>query len=179
MKHVALVIGHGPELDKGAENRDGTNELDWNRKLVLLIAEELVGKLNYTIVHRHIERIQPVREVNEIAPDFALEFHLNSYNTAASGTEMIYFPGSRLGKRLAELMQQAAVRVLGLTDRGIKYPQGGGRGMPLLRGTRCPCIIVESFFIDNSHDLSVGNSRIEELAKAYAVSLVKFADELA
>lgn len=162
---VALIPGHGPEIDRGAENKDGTTELDWNRDLVRRIKSHLEGKVEVVVVNRTKERLSPVVEVNATNADLAMEFHLNSATGTATGTEMIYV--SQSGKKLAERLQKAAVSILRLADRGVKNPFAG-RGNYFLTKTRMPAVIVESFFIDNSEDLAVGNARKEELALAYA-----------
>lgn len=173
---LALIIGHGPQRDHGAESKDSAiNELEWNTDLVSKIFAALTRtEISPVIVHRAIERVQPVKQVNELGPDFCAEFHLNSSDPVASGSEMIYFPSSRRGRELAMLLQNAAVNTLGLPDRGIKGPYKG-RGMALLRRTKCPAVIVESFFIDNPKDLRVGTERKPALAVAYAQAFLMFA----
>lgn len=174
MKRVAIVIGHGPKIDKGAENKNGTNELGWNTDLAARIAAALTSRLEVSIVRRNIERLQPVIETNATGADMAVELHLNSATGNASGTEMIHAVGSKRGKALATLLQQAGVCALGLPDRGVKEPWKG-RGARWLNGTNMPAVIVESFFIDNDSDLATGNRNKAALAGAYADALVKFA----
>lgn len=166
---IALIPGHGPAIDKGAENKDGTTELEWNRDLVRRIKSHIGDKAEVAIVHRVKERTSPVKEINDTGADAAVEFHLNSATGKATGTEMIYI--SQAGKLLAERLQKAAVEALKLPDRGIKTPWAG-RGQYFLTKTRMPAVIAESFFVDNDEDLRVGNARKEELALAYANALV-------
>lgn len=166
---IALIPGHGPKIDEGATNPDGTTELDWNRDLVKRIASHLRGRAEVVVVHRVSERLSPVDQINATDADVALEFHLNASNGKASGTEMIHI--SKSGKFWADRLQKAAVEVLRLPDRGVKTPFAG-RGDRFLTKTKMPAVIVESFFIDNSDDLEVGNARKEELALAYAKALV-------
>lgn len=173
MKKVAIVIGHGPRIDKGAVNpSSGTNELDWNTDLADRIQARLSGRVEGVIVKRVVERLQPVAETNATGADAAIELHLNSFNGTASGTEMI--ATSLRGREFAGLLQNAAVRALGLANRGVKGPQGGGRGQRWLNGTRMPAVIVESFFIDNDADLRRGNERKDQLAQGYADAIVDF-----
>src|SRR5688572_23009577 len=143
---VSLSPGHGPEIDRGAENRDGTTELDWNRDLVRKIASHLCGRVEFAVIHRTKERMSPVSEINEYSPDIALEFHLNASNGKASGTEMIYI--SKAGRILAEKLLNAAVGVLRLPNRGVKTPFNG-RGNYFLTRTKMPAVIVESGCIDS------------------------------
>lgn len=174
MKTLAIVIGHGPKVDKGAENRDGTTELAWNTELASMIVEAVGSRAKTVIVHRVTEKLQPVTQTNATNADAAVELHLNSFNGTATGTEMIHAENSAKGKALATALQRAAVEALGLADRGIKPPQGGGRGKRWLQGTNMPAVIVESFFIDNNRDLAIGNARKRQLAAAYADALVGF-----
>lgn len=171
MKTIAIVIGHGPKIDKGAFNSNGMSELEWNHGFANLIERALGNRAKAVIIHRQIERVPPWKEVNAIRPDLAVELHLNAYNSQASGTEMIYYPGSKKGLALAQRLQKAAVAVLGLPNRGVKTPMRG-RGMVFLERTNCPAVIIESFFIDNGADLAVGNQKKAELAQAYADVLV-------
>lgn len=174
MKTIAIVIGHGPSRDKGATNRDGTTELAWNRDLANLIVGAIGTRAKAVIVNRVTERLQPVLETNMTGAHAAVELHLNSFNGVASGTEMIHAENSVEGVKLAKALQVAAVNVLRLPDRGVKPPQGGGRGKRWLVQTRMPAVIVESFFIDNAKDLARGNEVKSQLAKAYADALVDF-----
>lgn len=176
MSSVALVIGHGPKHDRGAVSRDkSVNELDWNRDLVEKIQSSIKSKsgLACYIVHRTIERLQPVKETNETNANIAIEFHLNSSDGKASGIEMIHANGSKRGKLLAQALQSAAVKVLRLNDRGVKTPWQG-RGERWLKGTKMPAVIAESFFIDNDTDLTIGTTKKNELANAYADAIIEF-----
>lgn len=173
MKTIAVVIGHGPLRDKGAENANGTTELEWNTDLSYRIRAHMGARANVVIVHRVIERLQPVTETNETGADIAVELHLNSYDGSASGTETIHHPRSANGKRLAEILCRRAVAVLGLPNRGAK-PPFAGRGLRWLQGTRMPAVIVESFFVDNDADLERGNARKEALAEAYCNAFLEY-----
>jgi len=121
------------------------------------------------------EKVSPVTQVNASGADFAVELHCNAYNGQASGTEMIIYPTSANGRRLATFMQRRVVEVLQLPDRGVKGPQGGGRGLAFLRNTRMPAVIAESFFIDNDSDLAVATERKQRLAAAYANAFLEYA----
>jgi len=171
-KRIALVIGHGPSRDKGAYSQDGnTNELTWNRDLAVRIVRHIAGRVPVVVVHRVIEKVQPVKEINATGASIAVELHLNSFNNKASGTEMFYYPTSKKGKLLAEKLQYAAVSALGLANRGAKG-RSAGRGAPFLKNT---AVLVESFFIDNDNDLVFGNQKKDLLAKTYADVLVAMA----
>lgn len=179
MKILALVIGHGPRVDRGAQNRNGTTELDWNTDLAERIMEKLetTPALKAIVVHRRIENVPPTSAVNDIGAHFAVELHCNAFDTHATGTEMIHYPGSSKGNRLAEVLLNKVVDCLELPNRGVKTPFQG-RGNAFLSKTRCPAIIAETMFIDNDHDLSVATVKKEELATAYAEGMIEYALEL-
>jgi N-acetylmuramoyl-L-alanine amidase len=171
MKSVALVIGHGPKGDKGAFSKDGkTNELEWNTELVIYIADELkrLG-VKVFVVHRAIERIQPVKQTNDTGAECAIEFHLNAADGTASGTEMLY-SGSKKGQMFADVLQKAATTILKLPDRGIKIRKSG-RGSSWITKTTMPAVLAETFFIDNNKDLERGSAVLVQLAVAYAQTI--------
>lgn len=166
---VALIPGHGPVYDQGAENANGVTELDWNRSLVSRIVCCLDPSVDYVVIHRTAEKTSPVPEINASKADFALEFHCNAYDGLASGTEMVCV--SKQGRLIASLLQSHAVSVLGLPDRGIK-PPFARRGNYFLTRTTMPAVIVESFFIDNTNDLRTATERKEALAGGYAQAIL-------
>lgn len=175
MKTVAIVVGHGPKIDKGAQNQNGTTELQWNTDLASRIIKHMEGNSGATpvLIFRQKEGHSPWELVNAAKADFAIELHCNAFDRRASGTEMIHHPGSEKGMKLARLLQTFAVATLQLPDRGIK-PPWAGRGGAFLSQTRCPAVIVESMFIDNTNDLLRANEVKDELAKAYATALVTY-----
>lgn len=178
MKTVALLAGHST-TDLGAVNpRTGHTEYGYNSFLVDLIADELarVGYVKPIIVHRESYSALPAK-VNSTGADMAFEFHCNAFNGKASGTEMLYWHSSAKGRVMAEELQQAALCALALPDRGVKAIDSKARGGHLLRGTKMPCVIVESFFIDNDKDLRVGLDRQLQLAQAYAGAIEALCDE--
>lgn len=180
MKTCALVIGHGPRVDRGAESTTDPKitELDWNRDLALRIESAMRGNpvVKCIVVHRRIEKIPPYSTVNDINADFTIELHCNAFDGSASGTEMIHYPNSIRGKRLALLLLARVVAVLDLPNRGVKTPWKG-RGMTFLEKTDCPAVIAESFFIDSTRDLAIATTKKTELANAYASGLIAYAIE--
>jgi len=166
---IALVIGHGPKIDKGAQNADGSvTELEYNTQLVAGIAERM--KTDHTVIHRQVEKNPPVTQVNALFNCVAaLEFHLNAFDGKATGIEMLHSGGTN-SIRLAGSMLTAGHDVLQITNRGLKN-HASGRGGAFLTRTNPPACIVESFFIDNPHDLAIGLERMGQLAAAYASAL--------
>lgn len=169
MKTAAIIIGHS-KTDSGAlsPTSDWT-EYKYNSILAELIASELskVGSVKPLIVHRDTYGHLPAK-VNATRADVALELHCNAFNTQVSGTEMLYWHTSSKGKALAEALQKAAYESLALPNRGVKPINSNARGGFLLKKTTMPCVIVESFFIDNDNDIEQGLQWQSVLATAYA-----------
>ena len=187
MKKVAIVVGHGPRIDKGAVNANGETEMDWNRDLANRIVTELksAGQIEPVLIYRKVEKLSPVSEINETKADLAIELHLNASDDSdadlegtASGTEMIVYHLPATGspsvgsKKAADALLRAALGTLKLPNRGVRPPYEG-RGNRFLSKTTMPAVIVESFFIDHTPDLDRGNAVKQELAKAYADALME------
>lgn len=177
---VAIIVGHEPGAP-GAVN-PGTRESEYafNSKLLPLILERvaLIGRGLIVVerVFRHPEGYSKLpAKVNALKVDCAIELHANNFDGTATGTEMICLPDSKEAMRLASLLQGEVLKELGLADRKVKGPWAG-RGEPLLRGTRMPCVIVEPFFIDNETDYRRALARMIPLAAAYARALAQYAD---
>lgn len=175
---VAISIGHGPAIDRGAENHDGTTEFDWNLDLGNRIKVALTGTaLEAVICGRKVEKspTDAAHQITATGADFAVELHLNAADTKASGTEMLHATVSARGKELAGHLQREAVAVLGLPNRGVKSLERTERGAAIVWESKPPTVIVESFFIDNDKDLKRGNDEKTNLAQGYARAFLKFA----
>lgn len=159
---LLINIGHGGG-DPGAVNSElGVTENAFNRRLgheiqklwpyYTRLMEQSAHGLN-----------QLVRDINSVAPDLVISLHCNAAETkTATGTETLYWHTSKEGKRLAECVNACMVLALKLPNRGVK-PRDN---LAILRGTKCPAIIVEPFFISNAADYKVADAKIQELAKA-------------
>jgi len=167
MKKIVLVVGHN-ETSQGATNvASGTSEFEFNSKLADQI-EYLLRDTNVQceIVYRNSYAELP-KEVNKLEPDFIVSLHCNAYDTNVSGTSVLYYHSSKLGKAMAEVLQEHLLFALGLNNRGVKPKHSEDRGGFLLRYTQAPCVIAEPFFIDNDEDLEVATARSHRLAEAY------------
>lgn len=174
---VGLVIAHS-HAKPGAKNPNyGIYERDYSDNLV----SDLCSKLNVLDVeYRIFQRPEPndiiglVDNINESQVTSCISFHANAYNTKSSGSEVLYWHTSKLGKELAALLQDAQLESLGLRNRGLKEIKGGDRGDYLLRKTLMPTVIVEPFFIDNDNDWFAYVEQRETLINAYATAIKSF-----
>lgn len=89
-----------------------------------------------------------IRQINEMAPDCAVENHLNGSASpdASYGSEVICYPGSKDGRRLAACISDR-FKYLPVAHRGVDER----RNLAFLRATNCPAVITEPFFI--THEL--------------------------
>lgn len=162
---VALVVGHSPRR-KGARNRKSQEtEFGYNDSLVHSIHHAL-PRITIPVYRTSTYSYLPY-QINRLNPDVIISFHCNSFDTTVSGTEMLYYHNSVLGQAYAQIIQHEVVSALNLPDRGWKRCTRWNRGGWILSRTWAPCIIAESFFIDNDKDLQIGITRIHSLRDAY------------
>ena len=190
---VLLDIGHGGTKtvngktvrDCGAENANTKmTEFTWNEDFVrnYIIPELEKAGIKYQVVLRDVGITKLINDLNKAAgkDDIILSFHLNSGVATATGTETLYWHTSTKGKKLAGLVQENLVKVLGLANRGIKIRRKpidkadelNQRGWTMFKETSVPYVMLESFFISNDSDLKIGTGKKAELAKS-VVSAVK------
>ena len=90
--------------------------------------------------------------------DIAIEIHFNAArdsnnNPVGRGCESLYFPGSKTGKHIASLCQEALALVFP-PSRGVKegwYRMDPSRGADFfLAKTDCPAVILEPEFVHRS-----------------------------
>ncbi len=165
-KLCALVIGHKKSSPGAVNEKTGLTEFDFNEDLAIRI-EKAVEKTQIQRVYRRTWDKLPA-DINALKPHFVLSPHCNAYNGQVSGTEVLYYHKSEVGKTIAEILQRGLVDFLGLPDRGIKPKTSEDRGGYLLRYTNAPCVIAEPFFIDNDDDLARAQENIEGFAETYA-----------
>lgn len=168
---VCISVGHSPD-EQGAYNQTfDVTEFSYNSALGKLVVKEL-EKLGHEVelVFRKTLRELP-KQINMTNADVAVELHCNAFNKMISGTEVLHYPESTKGSALAEFIQEAIVDTLDLRDRGIKPSE---REI-ILRKTKMPCVIVESFFIDNDVDMILGIEHKQDLAVAIASGIHEYA----
>jgi N-acetylmuramoyl-L-alanine amidase len=172
-KLCALVIGHQPDKPGAVNTGSSISEFEFNKDLARRI-ERNVQKARLQKVYRTTYEELP-GEINALNPDFIVSLHCNSYDSAASGTEVLYCRSSGKGKEIAGILLRHLVEHLGLQNRGIKPRKKGELGYGVLCLTDAPAVIAEPFFISNDLDLARAREDLDGLAKAYADAI----DEIA
>lgn len=105
---------------------------------------------------------------NRNAYDYFISFHRNAYKPQkANGAETYtYLSASTKAKALAEKIQAGLVSI-GFINRGVKTAN-----YYVLRETRCPAVLIEMGFIDNSSDNDLFDSKRNEIVKAIAKAIL-------
>lgn len=156
MKKIYIVTGHNARKGGASGEYEGERYTEYD------IATEWTHQIYNSLVDAYPTELiddysltKKVEMINSGDPLFAVELHFNS-NVNARGSESLYFPGSRKGKRLASLVQEEFNRVdIFQPDRGVKeghyYNANGEKQgiLYLLRRTKCPCILIEPEFMSN------------------------------
>jgi N-acetylmuramoyl-L-alanine amidase len=169
---VALVVGHSL-TSKGACNKNASLcEFDYNSRIVTKLHDSLINTIDVVTIYRD-EYSKLPDDINNHNPDLILSFHCNAFNEEVSGTEILYYHKSKLGKVLAFDLQQKIANTLNLPNRGVKACCIEDRGGYLLKYTKAPCLIIEPFFIDNDKDLKCALDNEEKLIDSYREFIVR------
>lgn len=170
MADIAVVIGHHPEAPGATLSLAGREISEY--ALWKPFAHELVCTLHEEDLHAvTVERPNPkpdealAERVNGTNADVAIELHFNA--AGGWGTEMLHWPGSEGGSRLAGQLQYETVKALGLRDRGIKARDD----LAFLRLTEMPAVICEPGYGDAEEDAWRLLTRQPELLRAYRTAI--------
>ena|GEM_PF-332888 len=175
-KRCALVIGHNKDSPGAMNENSNVNEFTFNEELGLLI-EKKVKNANINRIYRRTYKTLP-GDINELDPDFVISLHCNSFDGKISGSEVLYHHKSQKGKEIAELLLKNLVEYLKLSNRGIKPRTTEDKGGYLLRYKTAPCVIGESFFIDNDSDLARATEDLDGVTEAYAKAIDEISQKL-
>lgn len=171
MAKVFLSAGHGGS-DPGAV-ANGLLEKTINLNTLLACKTEL-ERHGVTVVCSRVKDendpvTQEVKEANASDADIAVSFHINA--GGGDGFEAFYYESSTKGKKLAGLCEKYA-KSLGQNSRGLK----SGNHLHFVKKTTMTSVLVESFFIDNTKDKSIGDAVTEQTAfgVAYAKAILEY-----
>lgn len=171
MPKVFLSAGHGGN-DPGAVS-NGLSEKTINLNTLLACKTELVRHGVAVACSRVTDANDPVsqevKEANVSNADIAVSFHANA--GGGDGFEAYYHSSNINGKKLAKLCEKH-VKALGQNSRGIKT----GDRLQFIKNTKMTSVLVESFFVDNINDKTIGDTVLEQKAfgVAYAKAILEF-----
>lgn len=152
MNKIAVIIGHD-KIEKGAySNLLKQSEFGYH--------SEVVKHLPFDVYYRNESLNGYTAKVKDLANrinpkgyNLVIELHFNSFNGVAEGCEALYYIGSTLGQRQAEIYVNRLVQEYGTKPRGAKQINEHERGGLLLKLLKAPSLIVEPFFGDNKEAL--------------------------
>lgn len=152
---VVLDPGHDKNT-AGKRSPDGSlREFEFNQTVANTVEEILskyadikvlltkqMNETNVLLSHR-------TQAANQVDADLFISIHANAHGngstwTAANGFEIYHFPGSLVGRRVAEIGHKHAIAKTGLRDRGIKTAN-----FHVLRETKMPAVLFEFGFMTN------------------------------
>lgn len=163
---IVIDAGHGAH-DNGA-TRNGLVEKQLTLDTALRI-ERLLQKRGFTVAMTRrndtfLELFDRAQVANQYPRALFVSIHFNDSTTGSGdGVETFYAsekvvassrswfakkveaPPADNGAGFAQVVQNSIIARLGVTDRGIK-----GRALAVVRHTRCPAILVEGGFVNNS-----------------------------
>lgn len=90
---------------------------------------------------------QIVQKCNKHDVDLDVSIHLNCYNGQGHGTETLIYSSSSKAKKYAKKITEN-IADLGFVNRGVKVRSD----LYVLRHTKAPALLVETFFCDNRAD---------------------------
>ena len=165
---ILLDPGHGGR-DSGATG-GGLQEKDIN----LSVAQKLgvlLGRAGHRVNYSrgtdvYLSLDARAKMANDWGADLFISIHVNSAtNAAARGIETFHYPGAKVGKELAVLVQNQLI-ALGLYtvpahNRGVKEAN-----FAVLRLTKMPAVLTELGFISNFDDVKLLASNQDRYAEA-------------
>lgn len=115
-----------------------------------------------------------VRECNAFNPDLAMDCHNNS--GGGDGFEVIYSRVAGTSLTLAKNIESCVIAI-GQNSRGCKtrLNNSGKDYFAFVRETRCPAVICEGVFLDNTKDMQIADTIEEQkrFGEAYAKGALK------
>lgn len=182
---LGVVVGHTKNKPGAFSETMNVHEYKWNSDLGKKIEPHANANLEIKTFFRDGHGIAGAyREADQWGADLTVELHFNSSdNVTATGTGVLYFPGSARGRRWAGLLRDQIGQVLGLPD----WPRGTGgvvtpfqasgvqeRGKASLGAGRAPAALIEPFFGSNPNDCAVASAEKGALARAIAAAAGRF-----
>lgn len=172
---VALVIGHNKQSQGARNSTYGETEYKFNEQLVEDIFKNIKEMTNDQVEFYIVERYDLINtlvmDLNTVDYTFIISFHCNAFDTNTFGCEFLYYHKSKYGEEIAEILNSYISKLF--NNRGIKPKTSEDRGGYLLANTTAPCVIAETFFIDNDEEWSFANKNYNKLLELYCNAIIE------
>lgn len=161
--------GHGG-TDPGAIY-NGRKEKDDVLKLVKRVKEIMENNYEHVLLTRELDKTLSLSERTNIENrdhyDYFVSFHRNAFEPEkAKGIETYSLSLTGKGRELADKIQTELISYF--TDRKCKTAN-----FYVLKNTKCPAVLIEIGFIDNSIDNTIFDSKFENIAQSIAIACLK------
>ena len=168
---IFINAGHGGN-DPGAVSKKGTKEADITKKVSSLLACQLIQKgFNIEFFQQKNSFTEVSEAENTSKSDLFISIHCNSWtDSKANGVEVLHYPTSTKGIKLARLVQNELVEATTLKDRGIKARSD----LHVLRRTKATAILVELAFLSNPEEEKLLLEEPKIFADAIAEGIKKY-----
>lgn len=153
MRTLVLSAGHNPRA-KGARAL-GKHEYDLTCMVVSMLAEKLREEgLEVVTVDSTMGLAERCQWINENHKDaLAFEIHFNAFNGKATGTEVFYKAGDKIGFDWGRSFLNGVASGLNLKSRGMKLATQSARGSLSWTSRLTHGVLWELCFMDNPDDM--------------------------
>lgn len=168
---ILINFGHAVNgTDYGACG-NGLREAEVNKTIGETLAQYLKSYGYDVVTYQQRKSVNDVwRFENRDKYNLTISVHCNSFNSTSCGHEVLYYPTSSQGKKLAHAIQTSLVKTVGLRDRGIK-PR---KDLCVLKRTRSIAILVETAFISNPNEAKLLREKPDAFARAIAIGVKNY-----
>lgn len=171
MQRVYIGVGHGGK-DSGACG-NGLKEKELNLSVALEVYRVLLNHGLNVMLSRKSDDDETldsrVKECNNFDPVLAVDIHHNA--GGGDGAECYYHIGGGVGKTLAyNILDEIAGVGQNLRGAKTKIDSNGRDYYGFIRSTKCPAVIVECAFIDNTKDIEIVDSDEEQAKMGEAIA---------
>ena len=166
---ILVNAGHGGK-DCGACG-NGLREAEVNKTISTTLVSYLRSFGYDVTLYQQTKSVNDVwRFENKSNYDLLISIHCNSFNSTSNGHEVLYYPTSSRGEKLAQSIQTSLVQTVGLRDRGIK-PRSN---LCVLKRTKSIAVLVETAFISNPNEARLLRDKPDLFARAIAIGVENY-----
>lgn len=163
---IAIDIGHANKtgaVGNGLEEHEEAKGIAKELKSLLEGRGDVVFEIDFPELSNKEDLRKTIERANSLTLDFGISLHCDcSGNALARGSHAIYYPTSRLGKKLSDAIGNELSKILkGRADTSIPR-----KNLAVLKETRCPWILIECGFLTNKHDAKIIKNNKREIATA-------------
>lgn len=168
---IMINFGHAVNGTDWGACYNGLREAEVNKTIGTTLANYLKSYGYDVTTYQQTKSVNDVwREENKSKYDILISIHCNAFNSTANGHEVLYYPTSDTGKKLAQCIQTSLVKTVGLRDRGLK-PRND---LAVLKRTKTVAVIVETAFISNPSEAKLLREKPDLFAKAIALGVKNY-----